>query len=337
VPLSEYQAQGRGGKGKRAADLREEDHVRWLFVANTHDQVLILTDKGKVYVKKVYEIPAGSRASRGRHVNNFVGLVEGEESLASMLALESLDREDAFLLTCTKNGKVKRTALSAYANIRQSGLIAVQIEEGDQLLAARVVSEDAEVILGTSDGMSIRFAVGDVRPMGRDTRGVRGIDLRDGDHVIGMDVIEGEEQQVLAVSANGFGKRTPIREWRIQNRGGKGIIAMITSDRNGPLVKLRLVRPSEHIIVITSGGQIIRTRVHEIREAGRNTQGVRIIRVSEGEHVVDVEPVQQYADTDDIEVTTLPPPSPDDLEEEAALAAPEEPEDDGGPVPDDES
>jgi DNA gyrase subunit A len=337
VPLSEYQAQGRGGKGKRAADLREEDYVRWLFVANTHDQVLILTDKGKVYVKKVYEIPSGSRASRGRHVNNFVGLVEGEESLASMLALETLDREDAFLLTVTKNGKIKRTALSAYANIRQSGLIAVQIEEGDQLLAARIVTEDAQVILGTANGMAIRFDVKDARPMGRDTRGVRGIDLREGDHVIGMDVIEGEEQQVLAVSANGFGKRTPIREWRIQNRGGKGIIAMITSDRNGPLVKLRLVRPSEHIIVITSGGQIIRTRVFEIREAGRNTQGVRIIRVAEGEHVVDVEPVQEYADVEGVEVTTLPPPSADDLEEEAAAAPIEEPEDDGEPEPDDES
>jgi DNA gyrase subunit A len=335
VPLSEYQAQGRGGKGKRAADLREEDHVRWLFVANTHDQVLILTDKGKVYVKKVYEIPAGSRASRGRHVNNFVGLVEGEESLASILALESLDREDAFLLTCTKNGKVKRTALSAYANIRQSGLIAVQIEDGDQLLAASVVPENAEIILGTAKGMSIRFAVSDVRPMGRDTRGVRGIALRGDDHVIGMDVIQGEEQQVLAVSANGFGKRTPIREWRLQNRGGKGIIAMITSDRNGALMKLRLVRPSEHIIVITSGGQIIRTRVHEVREAGRNTQGVRIIRVADGEHVVDVEPVQEYGDADDIEVTTLPPPSAEDLSEEAAV--PEEVvEDDGGPVDDDE-
>ena len=291
VPLTEYEAQGRGGKGKRAAQLKEEDMVRWLFVANAHSQVLFLSDRGKVYVKKVYEIPSGSRASRGRHVNNFVGLEESE-SLASILAIETLERQDAFLLTVTKNGKVKRTELAAYAHVRQSGLIAVAIEDGDQLLSARVVRETDEVLLGTASGMSIRFEVKDVRPMGRDTRGVRGIDLRDGDQVVGMDVVESEDQQVLAVSANGYGKRTPITEWRLQGRGGKGIIAMVTSERNGPMVKLRLVRPGDQIMVVTSGGQIIRTHVDPVREAGRNTQGVIIIRVADGETVVDVEPVQ---------------------------------------------
>ncbi|HEY8428417.1 MAG TPA: DNA gyrase subunit A [Sandaracinaceae bacterium] len=311
VPLSEYEAQGRGGKGKRSASLKEEDAVRWLFVANTHDQVLFLSDRGKVYVKKVYEIPSGSRQSRGRHVANFVGL-EPDENLASILAIDTLEKEDAFLLTATRNGKVKRTELSAYANIRQSGLIAVQIEEGDQLLSARVVREEDEVLLGTAQGMSIRFKVSDVRPMGRDTRGVRGIELREGDQVIGMDIVESEDQQVLAVSANGYGKRTPITEWRLQNRGGKGIIAMVTSERNGPLVRLRLVSPEHQIMVVTSDGQIIRTYVHQIREAGRNTQGVRVIRVAEGERVVDVEPVQAL-DEEEIE------------ESESVLAADEEP------------
>ncbi len=209
VPLTEYEAQGRGGKGKRAAQRKEEDHVRWLFIANAHDQVLFLTDKGKVYLKKVYQIPSASRTARGRHVANFVGL-DAEEQLASILAIESLETEDAFLLTVTKNGKVKRTALSAYANIRQNGLIAVAIEEGDQLLSARLVRAEDEVLLGTASGMSIRFKIEDVRPMGRDTRGVRGIDLRGDDRVIGMDIIENEEQQVLTISANGYGKRTPI-------------------------------------------------------------------------------------------------------------------------------
>ncbi len=330
VPLTEYEAQGRGGKGKKAAALKEEDFVRWLFVANTHDQVLFLTDRGKCYVKKVYEIPSGSRASRGRHVNNFVGL-DATESLASILALESLDREDAFLLTCTRNGKVKRTELSAYSNIRQSGLIAVAIEDGDQLLSANIVREEDEVLLGTTDGMSIRFKVSDVRPMGRDTRGVRGVELREGDHVIGMDVVESEEQEVLAVSANGYGKRTPISEWRLQNRGGKGIIAMVTSERNGPLVKLRLVKPTDQIMVVTDGGQIIRTHVHQIRSAGRNTQGVIIIRVAEGEHVVDVEPVQALEE-DDLEgaegiVTTseIPEPGPDEELGEDGPAGDDEP------------
>ena len=307
VPLTEYEAQGRGGKGKKAAKLKEEDFVRWLFIANAHDSVLFLTDAGKVYVKRVYEIPSGSRASRGRHVNNFIGLDPKEEALASILPLETLETDDAFLLTCSRKGKVKRTPLSAYANIRTSGLIAVQIEEGDQLLAARLVREDDEVLLGTASGLSIRFKVEVVRPMGRDTRGVRGITLQGDDQVVGMDVIESaEEQQVLAVSANGYGKRTPVSDWRVQNRGGKGIIAMVTSERNGPMVKLRLVRPGEQILVVTNGGQIIRTHVDQIREAGRNTQGVIIIRVAEGERVVDVEPVAE-PEVDD-ELDTLPEP-----------------------------
>ena len=318
VPLSEYQAQGRGGKGKRAAKLKEEDFVRWLFIANAHDHVLFLSDLGKCYLKRVYEIPMGSRVSRGRHVNNFVGL-DPKERLSSILPLATEDgaivaQEDSFLLTCSRRGKVKRTALTAYANIRTSGLIAVQIEEGDQLLAARLVRDDDEVLLGTATGMSIRFKVSDVRPMGRGTRGVRGIELRDGDTVIGMDVIESEEQQVLAVSENGYGKRTSVSEWRIQGRGGKGIIAMVTSERNGPLVKLRLVMPGDQIMVVTNGGQIIRTHVDQIREAGRNTQGVRVIRVSESERVVDVEPLTEEDAGEDDELpkpSEAPPPMPE--------------------------
>ena len=339
VPLTEYEAQGRGGKGKRAAKLKEEDFVRWLFIANAHDSVFFLTDAGKVYVKRVYEIPSGSRASRGRHVNNFVGLDPKEESLASILPIETLETDDAFLLTCSRLGKVKRTALSAYANIRTSGLIAVQIEEDDQLLAARLVREDDEVLLGTAHGQSIRFKVQDVRPMGRGTRGVRGVSLQGDDHVVGLDVIEDqEEQQVLAVSANGYGKRTPVSEWRLQNRGGKGIIAMVTSERNGPMVKLRLVRPGEQIMVVTNGGQVIRTHVDQIREAGRNTQGVIVIRVAQGEQVVDVEPVAERED--DEELDTLPEPGEgEDLEEGPPEEEPsdEEPSDEDDASSDDPS
>ncbi|MFK7990395.1 MAG: DNA gyrase subunit A [Sandaracinaceae bacterium] len=303
VPLTEYQAQGRGGKGKKAANLKEEDFVRWLLLGNAHDHVFFLTNRGKCYLKRVYQIPASSRAARGRHIANFIGLDDGEE-LASILTLEEVDTEDAFLLTVSRKGKAKRTALSAYANIRTNGLIAVQIEEGDALLGARLVRQDDQVLLGTASGQSIRFNMEDVRPMGRDTRGVRGIALSEGDFVVGMDIIEDEvEQQVLAISANGYGKRTPISEWRVQNRGGKGIIAMVTSDRNGPMVKLRLVRADDQLMVVTNGGQVIRTHVSQIREAGRNTQGVRVIRVAEGERVVDVEPVTEddEEETEDLE------------------------------------
>jgi DNA gyrase subunit A len=309
VPLTEYRAQGRGGKGTRAAELREDDFVVSLFVANTHSDLLFLTDAGRAYTKKVYEIPVGSRQARGRHVNNLLALdPQSAERIAGIVPIEKFD-EEHFLLTCTRGGTVKRTALAAYANIRQTGIIGVQIEEGDALLGARIVTEQQEVLIGTASGMSIRFSVGDVRPMGRDTRGVRGIDLREGDRAIGMDVIDDETKQVLAISANGYGKRTPLKDetgastWRVQNRGGLGIIAMETSSRNGELVALRVVRPEEQIMVITNGGQIIRTHVGQIREAGRNTQGVRIIRVSENERVVDVEPV---AEPDEGEVQPLP-------------------------------
>jgi len=292
VPLSEYRAQGRGGKGLRAMDTRDQDFVSWVFVVNAHANVLFLSDKGKAYLKKVYQIPETSRAARGRAVVNLVGM-EPDERVAAILPIREFV-EDGYLLTCTRRGRVKRTSLSAYENIRQTGIIGVAIGEGDGLLTARIVTPGQHVLIGTSRGMSIRFPVEDVRAMGRDSMGVKGIELREGDFVIGMDIIEEDgDQQVLTVSANGYGKRTKVVEWRTQNRGGKGIIGMDTSERNGALVKLRLVSPDDQLMVITNGGQVIRTRVSEIRETGRNTQGVRVIRLREAEQVVDVEPVAE--------------------------------------------
>jgi len=305
MPVSEYRAQGRGGKGKRALDMHDEDFVSYIYVANAHAHVLFVSDKGIAYLKKVYEIPVGSRQSRGRAIVNFVGMDPRDRPAAIVPIQEFV--EDGFLLTCTRKGRVKRTVLSAYANIRATGIIGVAIEEGDELLAARVVSEGQHVVLGTATGMSIRFDLDDVRPMGRDSRGVKGIDLREGDFVVAMDVIDSDSKQVFTISANGFGKRTPVSEWRVQNRGGFGLIAMDTSERNGAMVKLRLVSPEDQVMVITDGGQVIRTRVGEVREVGRNTQGVRIIRLSEGERVVDVEPVE--AEEDDGSVPPLPPPT----------------------------
>ena len=303
VPVTEYRAQGRGGRGSRGMDTRDEDFVRDIYVARNHDHVLFFSDRGKAYLKKVYEIPQASRSARGRAVVNFVGM-EADDRVAAIVPVREFV-EDGYLLTATRKGRVKRTALSAYGNIRSTGIIGVAIEDGDQLLSARVVLPGATVILGTARGMSIRFVVDDVRPMGRDSRGVKGVDLREGDFVVGMDVIEDEERTVLTVSANGYGKRTPVSDWRVQNRGGLGLIAMDASDRNGDMVSLRLVAADDEIMVITDGGQIIRTRVHEIRECGRNTQGVRIIRLSEDEKVVDVAPV---AERDEDEGSRRPPP-----------------------------
>ena len=290
VPLSEYRAQGRGGKGLRAMDTRDEDFVKWVHVVNAHAHMLFLSTSGKAFTRRVFEIPQMARTARGRPVVNFVGLPD-DEGVAAMLPIREFV-DDGYLLTVSLRGKVKRTALSAYANIRVTGIIGVGIDEGDTLHSARIVTDGQEVLIGTAGGMSIRFNVDDVRPTGRDTRGVRGIDLAEGDRVIAMDVVEDEAtQQVLTVSENGYGKRTPVSEWRIQSRAGKGIIAMDTSERNGALVKLRLVEPTEGLMVITDGGQVIRTRVEEIRETGRNTMGVRVIRLKKGERVVDVEPL----------------------------------------------
>jgi DNA gyrase subunit A len=301
VPLTEYRAQGRGGKGLRAMDTRDQDFVSWVFVVNAHAHVLFLSDKGKVYLKKVYQIPETSRAARGRAVVNLVGM-EPDERVAAILPIREFV-EDGYLLTCTRRGRVKRTNLGAYENIRQTGIIGVAIGEGDGLLTARIVTPGQHVLIGTSRGMSIRFPVEDVRAMGRDSMGVKGIDLREGDFVIGMDIIEEDgDQQVLTVSANGYGKRTKVAEWRTQNRGGKGIIGMDTSERNGALVKLRLVSPDDQLMVITNGGQVIRTRVSEIRETGRNTQGVRVIRLREAEQVVDVEPVAEGEEAEEGEI-----------------------------------
>jgi DNA gyrase subunit A len=294
VPVSEYRSQMRGGRGKRAMETRDEDFVEQIFIPNNHDHVLYLSDKGIAYLKKVYEIPEAGRTSRGRAIVNFVGMDPGDR-VAAIVPLKEFKDGD-YLLTCTRGGTVKRTSLSAYSNIRQTGIIAVGLAPDDALLTAKVVQDGQDVILGTARGMSIRFHISDVRPMGRDARGVRGIELRDGDRVIGMDVILGDEQQVLTVSANGYGKRTPIAEWRVQGRGGIGIIAMDASDRNGEVVNLCLVTINEQIMCITNGGQIIRTEVSQVREVGRNTQGVRVMSLGESERVVDVAKLAERED-----------------------------------------
>ena len=302
--LSDYRAQRRGGRGKIGMEARDDDFINRFFVASTHDHVLFFTDRGRVFLKKVYEVPEGSRTSKGRSIVNFVGLDTGEgadkggqrEKIAAIVPVSEF-REGLDLVTATARGLVKRTSLSAYANVRSTGIIGVAIEEGDTLLRAVVTEPSHQVMLGTRDGMSIRFPVDEIRQVGRDARGVKGIELRDGDTVVSMDVIHDPAvQQVLTVCSNGYGKRTLVEEHRTQGRGGLGIIAIDPSDRNGPVVDLDLVVETDELMVITDRGQIIRTKVSEVRQAGRNTQGVRIIRLDEGEQVVAVEPVAEEPD-----------------------------------------
>ncbi len=321
--LADYRAQRRGGRGRIGMEARDEDFINKFFTASTHDHVLFLSDKGKAYLRKVYEIPEGARNSKGRSIVNFVGLASGEK-LAAVVPIKEF-REGMDLVTATAKGFVKRTELKAYANIRATGIIGVAIDEGDALLRAVITeSADQEIILGTTQGMSIRFAVSEIRQVGRDSRGVRGVELRDVDTVVSMDVIrDADKQEVLAVCANGFGKRTPVNEYRLQGRGGVGIIAINTSERNGDVVDLDLVYETDQIMVITDRGQIIRTKVAEVRCAGRNTQGVKIMELEEGEHVVGVEPLAELeadavpegaseAPPANLEGLSVPPPPPGD-------------------------
>jgi DNA gyrase subunit A len=306
--LAEYREQKRGGRGKVGMEAREDDFINKFFIASSHDHVLFFTNRGRVFLKKVHEVPEGSRTSKGKHVANFVGIDPKDpstqrETIAAIVPVSEW-KDSAHLVTITVNGLVKRTALKAYSNIRQTGIIGVAIEDGDALLRAVVTEESQEVIIGTKKGMSIRFAVNEIREVGRDSRGVWGIDLREGDAVVSMDVIRDKDaQEVLAICENGYGKRTKVEEFRSQSRGGKGIIAIDASDRNGDVVDLDLVEESDSIVVITNRGQIIRTRVGEVRLAGRNTQGVRIIRLDDGEKVVGVEPM---AEPDEVVADALP-------------------------------
>jgi DNA gyrase subunit A len=312
-------------------ETRDADFVEQIFIPNNHDHVLYLSDQGIAYLKKVYEIPEASRTSRGRAIVNFVGMGVGDRVAAIVPIKEFLEGDH--LLTCTRGGTVKRTSLKAYSNIRSTGIIAVGLNDDDALLTAKVVREGQDVIIGTARGMSIRFHVADARPMGRDARGVRGIDLRDGDRVISMDVIQSDEQQVLTVSANGYGKRTPVGEWRVQGRGGIGIIAMDTSERNGEVVNLCLVTPSEQFMCITNGGQVIRTEVSQVREVGRNTQGVRVMSLGQDERVVDVAKLAER--DDEARNSRAPSMEPSELQTPADAAEPAAGDnDDGSGTPD---
>jgi DNA gyrase subunit A len=294
TPSTTYRAQRRGGRGKVGMEAREEDFVNQLFVASTHAFVFFFSDRGKVYVKKVYEIPAAARNAKGRAIVNFVGIEPGEKIAAITPVIEM--KEQTFVVTLTKRGQIKKTEVTEYENFREKGIIGVKIEDGDQLLGAAITDGTRDIIIATKQGMSIRFDEKQVRPMGRSTVGVKAIDLSEGDHVVGMGVTSDGEPQVLAVCEKGFGKRTPLEEFRPQNRGGKGIILIDASERNGPVVGIALVKPDNEVMLVTDRGQTLRTKVSEIRETGRNAQGVRVMTVEEGERVVAIEALAESED-----------------------------------------
>ncbi|MEX2472172.1 MAG: DNA gyrase subunit A, partial [Gemmatimonadota bacterium] len=285
LPVDTYRAQRRGGRGLRGMDTKEEDWVEHLFVASTHDYIMIFTRAGQCYWLKVWEIPVGGRTSRGKPIVNLLNL-GSDESIASVVPVREFS-EDRYLLFCTRKGVVKKTELSAYGNVRAVGLNAINIREGDELIDVRITEGENEIILASREGMAIRFKEGDVRKTGRATEGVRGLDLAEGDVVVGMVVVR-DESTLLVVSEKGMGKRTEVDAYRMQRRGGKGVINLRMSKKTGKVVSIKSVRDEEQLMLITKKGVVNRQGVGDINVIGRATQGVKLMNLDDGDEVVDV-------------------------------------------------
>lgn len=315
--IDTYRAQKRGGKGVTGMATRGEDFLRELFIANTHDFILMFTNSGRVYCKRVYEIPQGSRTSRGKAIVNLLDLRQGER-VQQMLSVKTIE-EGYFVVMATRNGVVKKTKLEDFSNIRTTGIIAIDLEDGDALSEVRLTDGSKQIFLSTRQGMSIRFDEDQIRAMGRNARGVRGIALRENDAMVGMAVLDTDSTaSVVTVCEKGYGKRSSAEEFSSQKRGGLGVIAIKTTDRNGLVVGSRVVGNDDDIMMITASGTVIRMTVEDIRVIGRNTQGVRLIRLDEGERVVSVERLAEPADVPDPEDETATPDAIEDTMPEEA-------------------
>jgi len=292
MPIDTYRRQGRGGRGVIGSDTREGDFIKHLFVASTHDYLLIFTNRGRCYWLRVYDVPAMSRQSKGRSIANLLNL--GSQEIASIIAVSSFQDEEGAapreLVMATKDGLVKKTHLNAYGNPRATGVIAINLDPTDALIDVALTTGQDHIILGTRDGMTIRFDEQEVRAMGRASRGVRGVKLRPDDEVVGM-VIPEPKAALFTVCENGYGKRTGVENYRSQTRGGVGLKNIKTSDRNGKVVSLKSVQPGDDLMLITANGMIIRTGLDEIRSIGRNTQGVRLIKLKEDDKLVAAEKI----------------------------------------------
>ncbi|KAF0127777.1 MAG: DNA gyrase subunit A [Elusimicrobia bacterium] len=293
IPADTYKVQGRGGKGIIGSDVKEEDFIEKLFVTSSHATILMFTTRGTVYALKGYEVPEGNRTSRGKAIVNLLQIKD--EKVTSVLAVESFEEakgKESFIVMCTRKGNIKKTPIADFANIRRSGIRAIGLEDGDVLTSVEHTEGRHEIIIGTRQGMSIRFAESDVRAMGRGAMGVRGIRLDKDDQVIGMEVAEPKSKKtLLTVCVNGYGKRTDLDEYRHQHRGGSGVITIKATDRNGHVVGLHLVENGDDLMVMTEKGKIIRMPCKDLRVISRNTQGVRLVRLEEGDRIASVEPV----------------------------------------------
>ena len=304
-PVSEYRAQGRGGRGRSATAMKDEDFVEKLFVANTHDTLLCFSSRGQLYWLKVYQLPMAGRVSRGKPIVNLLPLQEGER-ITAVLPIREYE-EEKYIFMATALGTVKKTSLVAFSRPRTAGIIAVGLEEGDQLVGVDITDGKRDVMMFTTEGKGIRFAEDDVRPMGRNAAGVRGIRLPDDERVISL-IIPDPQGLILIASENGFGKLTSVEEFPVHGRGGQGVIAIQTTERNGRLVAATQVATTNELMLMSSGGTLVRTRASEVSVLGRNTQGVRLIRLDEGERLIGVESVEPEPESDAEVVEGEPPP-----------------------------
>jgi len=293
-PVADYRAQRRGGRGRQAASMREDDFIERLFIAHTHDYILCFSNRGQVYWLKGYEVPAGTSSSRGKPIVNLFPLAEGER-ISAVLPVKTFD-ENHFVFMATASGTVKKSPLSDFSRPREKGIIAVDLEEGDYLVGAAITDGRCDVMLFSDDGKAVRFAEDDVRPMGRGARGVRGMKLGEGSRVISMVVADAESKSVLTATENGYGKRTAIAEYPRYGRGTQGVIAIQTSERNGKVVSAALVDEKDEIVLVSTGGVLIRTKVDQIREMGRSTQGVSLINLDAGTKLAGVEKIAEPED-----------------------------------------
>jgi DNA gyrase subunit A len=298
TPLSEYRSQRRGGKGRTGMTMKDDDFIEEVFVASTHTTLLVFTNFGRVFRMKVHEVPAGSPTTRGRPLVNLLGF-DTEERSAAILPVDSFEDADSkYIVMATRSGTIKRTSLDAYAHITSRGLIAIKLRDDDELIRVRICADDDRIVLATRSGKSIQFPIAEVRPLGRDTMGVRGIEVTGKDACVGMEVVSGDGGTLLTITENGFGKRTSIDDYPLQHRGGKGVITIKTSPRNGKVVTVRQVTEDEEIVIITNLGRLIRMKVRDISVYGRNTQGVTLMRTERGEVVAAVALLAERDDED---------------------------------------
>jgi len=297
-PVSGYRKQSRGGKGVIGQSAKEDDFIEHMFIASTHDFILFFTDKGKCYSLKVHEIPEGGRASRGRSILNLINK-EKDEKITAYVAVKDFE-EQAFLFMATQNGVVKKVALNEFKNIRKNGIIAINLEEKDNLVEVKKTDGSNDIILGTKNGIAIRFSEKDVREVGRTAAGVKGITLEENDKVIGMVVVNlNRSTSILIVTKNGFGKRSDLSDYRITKRGGKGIITVKVSDKTGEMIAIKAVNDNDEFMIITQKGIAMRQAVSDLRVMGRNAQGVKLIKLKEGDSIADLARV--ISDEEDIE------------------------------------